>query len=174
MREMDLINDYADEYGDLNLQAKSIIDIGGGPVSMLLRCYNVKGVVIDPIDWPPSVRRRYKAYGIKVIRLAGEDCLPPEPITDPADEVWLYNVLQHVNDPMKVLTNAKKIGKRIRIFEWLWTGTDVCHPHSLTPEFLMDGLSGTITEKVSNKRYFEFGCSCNALAGIFRCQQTVD
>lgn len=164
MREMGLL-EYADEYGDLNLQGKSVIDIGGGPVSMLLRCYNiVKPVVVDPINWPPSVWRRYHTYGITLVHAAGED--PGIPVDYVADEVWIYNCLQHVNDPLQVLETAKRLGKKIRLFEWLWTGCDECHPHSLTPELLLKGLEGT-TGKYSNKRYTEFGCCCNALAGVF-------
>jgi SAM-dependent methyltransferase len=170
-REMGLFRDYGDEYGDLNLQGKSIIDIGGGPWSMLLRCYNATNkLVIDPIDWPPSVYRRYQAYGITVYQQGGEEPLDIEDFYQIADEVWIYNCLQHVNDPLKVLANAKKLGRRIRLFEWLWTGSDECHPHILTPELLMEGLVGTTTEEVTNKRYTEFGCCCNALAGVFRCE----
>ena len=143
--EMGIWDEYGDEYGDLDLCGASVIDIGSGPWSLLLRCYNAgKLTAVDPIPWPPSVARRYALYGIEFIQKGGEDIgdLPM------ADEIWIYNCLQHVEDPAKVLENAKKLGRRIRIFEWLNTAVDTYHLHTLTSEMLMSCLVGTATERL--------------------------
>ena len=153
-----------------DMQGKSVIDIGGGPVSMLLRCKNVRGRVIDPIDWPEYVRDRYMMYGIDFDRAGGEEDWPFACMVDPVDEIWIYNCLQHVNDPIKILDHAKKYSKKIRIFEWLYTAPDLCHPHSLTPELLLNGLRDTMIEQVTIRRYTQFNCNCDALAGVFVCE----
>lgn len=155
--------------GMIDLQHKSVIDIGGGPVSMLLRCFNATNLlVIDPIDWPESVKRRYANYGIKVLQCGGES--QQVAYLQVADEVWIYNCLQHVFNPIEVLKTAKNLGKKIRIFEWLFTAPDECHPHTLTPELLLNGLRGTMIEQISIRRYTDFNCNCDALAGVFVCE----
>ena len=143
--EMGIFDEYGDIGGDIDLDGASVTDIGSGPWSLLLRCYNSGGLIaVDPIPWPTSVLRRYATYNIQFIQKGGEDVgdLPM------ADEVWIYNCLQHVEDPIKVLANAKKIGRRIRIFEWLNTPVDTYHLHTLTSEMLLDGLSGAKPERV--------------------------
>jgi 2-polyprenyl-3-methyl-5-hydroxy-6-metoxy-1,4-benzoquinol methylase len=143
--EMGIFDEYGDKDCDIDLDGASVIDIGSGPWSLLLRCYNTgKLTAVDPIPWPPSVARRYATYGIEFVNKGGEEIgnllL--------ADEVWIYNCLQHVEDPILVLANAKKIGRRIRIFEWLNTAKDTYHLHTLTAELLMQWLEGTTTERV--------------------------
>ena len=168
MREMGLVP----VGGEIDMQEKSVLDIGGGPMSMLLRCRNVRGTVVDPIGWPSVVKHRYTCYGIELFQIEGEhaNMLFRQGHTEPVyDEVWIYNCLQHVNDPAKVLENAKSLGRLIRIFEWLNTGSDVCHPHNLTTELLTKWLEGTKMESISIRRQTEFGCNCDAFAGVFKC-----
>jgi hypothetical protein len=59
-----------------------------------------------------------------------------------SDEVWIYNVLQHTQDPALVIENAKAAGEIIRIFEWINTRVNVGHPHSFTEESLNELLGG--------------------------------
>ncbi|GAI35766.1 unnamed protein product, partial [marine sediment metagenome] len=59
-------------YG-FDLKGKSILDVGGGPVSLLLRCYNFsRAVVVDPCDYPDWVAERYKMAGIELIKQQAE------------------------------------------------------------------------------------------------------
>jgi len=45
-----------------NVHGKSIIDIGGGPTSMLLKTTNLKkGLVVDPLLYPEWTYARYAA-----------------------------------------------------------------------------------------------------------------
>lgn len=129
-----------EEYGRCaryDLQGKTIIDVGGGPCSLLLRCYNFKGTVIDPCDLEPWVYERYAAAGIKVIKASAEDWEPDGFY----DEAWCYNVLQHVRNPQAVVDMMKRAAKKVRVFEWIDTPTDTGHPNSFTTED-MDKLFG--------------------------------
>lgn len=116
-----------------DMAGKSVLDIGGGPASLLLKCRNVKGVVADPLDFPSWVMDRYKDAGIEYKRCKGEDI---DSSMGMFDEVWIYNVLLHVDDPRLVIEKAKALGKVMRIFEWVNTVKNEMHPHVLSKEQL--------------------------------------
>jgi hypothetical protein len=122
-----------------DLEGKTIVDIGGGPNSLLLKCINFRGAVIDPCDYPNWVATRYSELGIDYIKQTGEDV--SESILESADEVWIYNVLQHTIDPEKIIKKAK-LAKKIRIFEWIDAEQNHAHPHVLTEEKLNEWLGG--------------------------------
>ncbi len=171
-REMGLFSDYGTPDGDLDLQGKDVLDVGGGPVSMTLRCINAgQRIVADPCQWPASVLRRYDYYGIQFLRTAGEDL--DQRFLDSRtsfDEVWIYNVLQHVQDPEKVIDNAvARIapGGVLRMFEWCYIPADKCHPHVLTPELLLNALQGCCIVKVGLPRLKEFWSDATAFSGVF-------
>ena len=90
-----------------NVNNKSILDIGGGPSSMLLKCCDLKrGMVIDPIEYPHWTKERYASKNIQVNVDEGENN------TETGwDEVWIYNCLQHVHDVNKLIQQAKKSAK---------------------------------------------------------------
>ena len=117
---------------------------------MTLRCINAERLtVVDPCEWPESVHRRYRNYDINFLRAAGEDL--DKCHLRQFDEVWIYNVLQHVQDPEKVIANAlARIapGGVLRMFEWLYIPADDCHPHVSTPELLLNALQGCCIVKV--------------------------
>ena len=58
------------------------------------------------------------------------------------DEVWIYNCLQHTEDPEFIIKNAKRYGKIIRIFEWVNMAINNGHPQLLTEEKLNKWLGG--------------------------------
>lgn len=120
------------------LDGQSVLDIGGGPSSLLLKCENVKGTVVDPCDYPNWVGQRYKECGIEYIQQKGEDI----DTTRRYDSVWIYNCLQHTDDPKKIIKNAQKVGKIIRLFEWIETGTNEGHLHSFNRAFFDKHLKG--------------------------------
>ena len=114
-----------------DLKGMSILDIGGGPVSLLLRCVNFsKGVVLDPCTFEDWILERYKKNDIEFIKHKAEDWEPSQMF----DEVWIYNVLQHVQDPDKVVAMAKRAARKIRVFEWRETPLTGGHPHTFTTE----------------------------------------
>lgn len=120
-----------------DMQGKSVVDIGGGPCSLLLKTHNLgNATVIDPCEYPSWTLSRYADAGVAVERLAGE-----HPITQAYDEAWIYNVLQHVRDPEKIIANALRCSKVVRIFEWIDRGTGIGHPQALTAERLNTALA---------------------------------
>lgn len=173
-REMGLFDTYGTGQGELDMRGKSVLDVGGGPVSMTLRCCNAgRLTVVDPCEWPASVVRRYSNYAIDFIHAPGEQLNECDLLCDKYDEVWLYNVLQHVQDPAQVVKNALNRvsgdGGVLRIFEWLWIPADVCHPHVLTQVGILNWLSGCRIVKVGLPRIKD-ECWSNATAftGVFQ------
>lgn len=134
-----------------DLEGKTILDIGGGPISLLLKCVNYgRAKVADPLQYPDWIATRYEHAGIEYTLEKGED------ITDTGfDEVWIYNVLQHVIDPVAVIANSKRAGKIIRLFEWLEIGEAPGHPHDLLEEQMNEWLKGfgRIGESGGGKEY---------------------
>lgn len=120
-----------------DMEGKSVLDIGGGPTSILLKCANVKGVVVDPLEYPDWVRMRYQTAGIEYRQGKGEDI-----DATGFDEVWIYNVLQHADDPERIIQNARKAGRVIRIFEWVDTPPNPTHPNELKADTLDQWLGG--------------------------------
>jgi SAM-dependent methyltransferase len=121
-----------------DLRGKSVLDIGCGPVSLLLKCINLgDAVAIDPLPYPSWVADRYFHAGIEYDQYKGEDLA-----LKGFDEVWIYNVLQHVEDPVAIIANAKRAGKIIRLFEWLEIGVAPGHPWNLLEDQMNEWLGG--------------------------------
>lgn len=127
---------------------KSILDIGGGPCSMLLQTWDADvAIVADPCDYPQWVEARYTKRAIILLKERGEN-LPW--IYRHWDEAWIYNVLQHVDDPEAVIHSARRCAKKVRIFEWVDIPPYDGHPHMLTKKDLdswlnVDGTEGTVS-----------------------------
>lgn len=120
-----------------NANNKTILDIGGGPVSMLLKTTHLKrGKVVDPIDYPKWTIERYASHGIEVSVKRGEDVKEIG-----WDEAWIYNCLQHTDDPGLIIKNALKAAKVVRLFEWIDIPAHEGHPHELTKATLDAWLS---------------------------------
>lgn len=152
-----------------NLGNKSILDIGGGPVSILLKCINAsRRVVIDPCSFPNWVAERYKQAGIEYFKYTGEEYRDSSSQFALAhfDECWIYNVLQHVKDPEQIIKNAKHSAATIRIFEWVDTPISSGHPNSLTTTTLRKWLgdNGEWTTEYMNG---ENDCWGNSFYGKF-------
>lgn len=122
-------------YG-FNVHGKTILDIGGGPVSMLLKAKNLKlGKVVDPLVYPNWTISRYASNGIQVDVKRGEDTKEKG-----WDEAWIYNCLQHTDDPGLIIKNALKAAKVVRLFEWIDIPAHEGHPHELTKATLDEWL----------------------------------
>ena len=146
-----------------DLKGKTVIDIGSGPYSLLLKCVNLgQGYAVDPLidSFPQWVKDRYSSAGIISMSCAGED-MDDYPVVD---EVWIYNVLEHVKDPKKIIENALGFGKIVRIFEWLDTKKNIGHPQILTEDKLNKWLGGEGRVKVIN----ENGAVGKCYSGVFK------
>lgn len=138
------------EHLSFNVFNDRILDIGGGPTSMLLKCINLKeGLVCDPIEYPEWTKLRYLEKNIKVKIIRGEDIEEKD-----WDEAWIYNCLQHTDDPEKIIKNALKSAKYFRIFEWIDVDPHDGHPQKLSRDFL-DNIIG---KKGKTVELAESGC----------------
>jgi 2-polyprenyl-3-methyl-5-hydroxy-6-metoxy-1,4-benzoquinol methylase len=142
------------------LNGQTILDIGGGPSSILLKCENFKGKVVDPCNYPNWIKVRYKECGIDYEQMKGEDI----PKDWKFDICLIYNVLQHTDKPKKIIENALAVSKEVRLFEWIETGVNVGHIHNLTEKQLNKWLGGE--GKVVNMN--QPGLYGKAFVGIFK------
>jgi len=142
-----------------NLQSKSVLDIGGGAYSLLLKCINGKMDVVDPCIYPHWVYKRYDSANIDVHHNTGEDYIS----LFIYDECWIYNCLQHTYNPQKVIKNALASCKILRIFEWIDNGVSNGHPQDLHEKELNEWLGGEGKVEQLN----ECGCVGKAYYGIF-------
>lgn len=130
-----------------DLQGKDILDIGGGPTSLLLRCKNfICATVVDPLPMSEFALNRYKDAGICLVSQPAEDF--EYQYKDKYDEIWIYNCLHHVMNPSLILKNAIANTKCLRIMECLYTPIDYMHPQSFTPKFFEEilGSGGTVSD----------------------------
>ncbi len=122
-----------------HLYGSTVIDLGGGPTSMLLKCVGGNGMVVDPCPYPDWVAARYAAAEIDYRQQKAEGFRVP----DRWSEAWLYNCLQHVEDPEQVIATARACAHTLRIFEWVEAGTSEGHPHDLHADDLNEWIGGT-------------------------------
>lgn len=123
-----------------DLGGRTILDIGGGPASLLLKCRNIgPSAVLDPCPYPDWVAARYEAHGVALFRRPAETADLRDAMFD---EAWMYNVLQHVDDPSSVIATARKHAKVIRIADFPYTEPHLGHPQTLIPEQLDELLGG--------------------------------
>lgn len=153
-----------------DLKGKNVLDLGGGPVSLLLKTINGKNLtVVDPCRYPPWIDTRYQAANINYTVYGAENYITDEVF----DECWIYNVLQHVIDPESVIITAKKYSKLVRIFEWINVPAHDGHPHELFYTDLIRWLGGDPwLASVSDLN--ENGCVGRAFYGVFPTDLTDD
>jgi len=148
---------------NIDISGRSIVDIGGGPCSLLLKVTRAGHCcVVDPLSMPDWVHSRYNLAGI-VLMNYGAEAITRLP-QDIYDEAWIYNCLQHTMAPKSVVDIAQKHARVIRVFEWLDTSTNVGHPHSLTKDRLDKWFGGEgKTEELNG----EANCWGKCYYGIF-------
>jgi hypothetical protein len=107
-----------------NQEGKTIAEIGCGPFPAVMFCENVRATVFEPLFSKPA----HCGGNILWEQVAFENY--EHNLT--ADEVWLFNVLQHVRDPEIIITRAKQYAPVIRFFEPVDYPTCIYHPHTFT------------------------------------------
>lgn len=132
---------------NFDLKGVSVLDIGGGAYSLLLKCMNFgRAVVVDPLmdKYPSWVVDRYMSAKIVPIKMSGENLLEKHSLlsNDVFEEIWIYNVLEHTYNPEKIIKNALELSKVVRIFEWIDTYPNIGHPQVLTEALLNKWLGG--------------------------------
>ncbi|MEK7540614.1 MAG: class I SAM-dependent methyltransferase [Patescibacteria group bacterium] len=125
---LDKVLKYFELEGKENLKDKTLVDIGSGPIGILTRLKAKEKIAVDPIPFNSI------DASIKIIKAPGEEIPLNSQI---ADCVFLYNVLQHVMSPERVLNESARIlkpGGSFYILEQLNIPTDPIHLHSLKLE----------------------------------------
>lgn len=117
---------------DKGFPERTVIDIGSGPFSLLQRIPVKRGTAVDPIYYD-GLEEGYKAKNIERIIMRGEDL---DTLDDRFNEAWIYNCLQHVINPTRILKNAMILAPIVRIFEWINIPPYEGHLHMLTPALL--------------------------------------
>ena len=145
---------------------ESILDVGGGPYSLLLKCEGFsRAVVVDPCIYPDWVYARYDICKIEHIASPGEELDKVFNLKkDIFDEIWFYNVLEHVYNPEEIVKNAIGLGKIIRVFEWIDTYVSNGHPNILTGDCLNKWLKGVGKVETLTEGH----CKGKAYYGIFK------
>ena len=120
-----------------DLKGKTIVESGGGCYPAVFFCEGLKRAVnVEPLfdRFPDSIKEEMETAGVECISEAFEDVDTEEEI----DEVWFFNVLQHVKDPYLQIEKARQIAKTIRLFEPIETAVNNEHPHTFTIEFFKE------------------------------------
>ena len=120
-------------------EGRRILDIGCGPESLMLLYDVAEGsVALDPLTFRLEDEELYAARGITRAITPAETW---EYDGEPFDEVWIYNCLQHTQDPRLIMENAKRWGLKVRLFEWLEVKTDELHLHRFQAEDFRDAFA---------------------------------
>lgn len=123
---------------------KTIIEIGCADFPALEHCTFKKGYVVEPM--PSEILEKIAKYkNLTIINKPVEEIVLPK-----SDEVWLFNVMQHIIDPDLFILNCKNSANVIRFFEPINYGTCVYHPHDYTLEDFI-GWFGSCVKKYEDK-----------------------
>lgn len=147
-KHMKLFEDFGDDESEWNkhdykskifdLKNKVIVDMCGGPSSLLLRCKNFKrAMIIDPGDFPDFIVNRYKENNIEILKIPAEEFdykILEEYKENHHIETWFYNALAHCFQPYIILKNAMENSNIIRMIEGCNMGINIQHPQNLTQE----------------------------------------
>jgi glycosyltransferase involved in cell wall biosynthesis len=164
-RLMDMPSDF--DFGD-----KTVLDVGCGPVSLLQRSKHGKSRGIDPLSISKETAKRYNDAGVEFLNIKAEDM----PVDRVFDEVWMYNTLQHTEDPHAILRKITSMGRAVRIFEWIdikekYEG----HPQLLSEQMFLDHFGGPeydrVVWNVGNLRDFG-GTATNRYIAIYAVRKT--
>lgn len=150
---------------NIKTDGKDVVDIGGGPVSMLLKAPDVgRAGVVDPLVVPTWVLSRYSDAGISFWNIPAEHFISTS-FPHRFDEAWIYNCLQHTDDPGLIVRNALENAKVVRVFEWINTRVNEGHPHSFTEEGLDEMFGGVgKTERLNGQA----NCFGDCYYGVFK------
>jgi hypothetical protein len=146
---------------ETDLKNKKILEIGPARISALLYCDNYDySYIVEPTTYDDT-DVLYKDKKITFIKEIYEECESPI-----VDEIWLFNVLQHILDPDLFINKCKKNAKIIRFFEPINTPIEVHHPHSFTYDDYKKYFGESVKYyKGSTEIYHTADC----VYGIYKC-----
>lgn len=137
-----ILRDYFQINPEKDLINKKILESGGGCYPAVYFCKGLKKAVnVEPLynQFPKDIQLKLTDAHIECVSVGFEDYKTQSEF----DEVWFFNVLQHVRDPYLQIQNAKKIASTIRVFEPINTQINNEHPHTFSIEFFKDQFPDT-------------------------------
>lgn len=124
----------------------SVIDVGCGPYSILMKSKGKSLFGVDPCPYPEWVKMRYEDCGITFLNNKAEQLIIRYNFGSSEHDTFdigiIYNCLQHTENPEKIIQNMRKCCKVIHIFEWIDTGLADGHIHDLKEDKLNQWLGG--------------------------------
>lgn len=112
-----------------NLEGKSIIEIGPGRISGLLFCENYsKSYILEPTVYA-GINHLYQDKNLEIIQKTAEEWDFPR-----VHEIWLLNLMQHVQNPDLLINKCKTSANAIRFFEPVDLPTNNEHPFTFSME----------------------------------------
>ena len=104
---------------------KVVIEIGCADFPALEYCNPKKGILVEPLPSDLLLELVDKRDDLELIQDKVENITLPK-----ADEVWILNVLQHVQDPDLFIAKCKESAEVIRFFEPIDWPVEIYHPHT--------------------------------------------
>jgi len=126
---------------DKDLKGKKIMEIGPGRISGLLFCENYsKSYIIEPTEYE-DIDYLYEGKNLEIIKKTVEETDLPE-----VDEVWIFNLLQHVQNPDLLVSKCKEVSKIIRFFEPIDLPTNLEHPFTFSKNDFITYFGSCVTD----------------------------
>lgn len=146
---------------DLDLKGKTVLEIGPARIAALLYCNNYgPSFIVEPTKYEDS-EYLYNEKQISFIREVYEECDSPK-----VDEIWLFNVLQHIIDPDLFIEKCKKNTKVIKFFEPINTPIEVHHPHSFTLDDYTNYFGKSVKLYQGSTEIFH---TADCVYGVYKC-----
>jgi len=128
---------------------KTIIEVGCADFPALEICTNVEGILIEPL--PSNLLNELVMFrpDLTLITEKVEDIKELE-----ADEVWLLNVMQHVQDPDKFINKCKEWADVVRFFEPIDWPIEIYHPHTFDENWYRSHFGDSVKRYTGTDREF--------------------
>ncbi|KKS77420.1 MAG: hypothetical protein UV51_C0007G0018 [Candidatus Woesebacteria bacterium GW2011_GWC1_42_9] len=137
---------------DFHQPNKTILEIGCSDYPALFYCDSYKnGYIIEP-QQNDILKTLCATQGIVILPGVAEDVPFPE-----VDEVWIFNLLQHVMDPALIISKSKAASRIIRFFEPInCKPLDIGHLHDFDLDYFNSSFSGCAKHYPSNPNAEKF------------------
>jgi len=136
------------------LDGLTIIEIGCADFPALEYCNVDKGILVEPLPSDILIQMVDYYEHLYLIQSKCEDIELPQ-----ADEIWLLNVMQHVQDPDKFIENCKKAAKVIRFFEPIEWPIEIYHPHTFTHAYYLKHFPEAVRYEGTDREFHTARCS---------------
>jgi hypothetical protein len=128
------IFNYLNIFDFVSFKDKTIVEVGPAFYPALLEIETKKSIVVEPLfdKFDETIKLKWKNKNIVCYSTLLEQ-VTSEHIE--CDEIWIFNVMQHIMEPDLFLQKSIDCSKIIRIFEPINWPTNTAHPHSYSFEY---------------------------------------